>query len=96
MNILIVDDEVASVAQIAASINWNELGIGQVYQAYGMQQAQALLEETPVDILLCDIEMPKGTGIELVEWMRDKGYNSVCIFLTCYSRFEYASSAHTA
>jgi two-component system response regulator YesN len=93
MNILIVDDEVASVAQIAASINWNELGIGQVYQAYGMQQAQALLEETPVDILLCDIEMPKGTGIELVGWMRDKGYNSVCIFLTCYSRFDYASSA---
>lgn len=49
--------------------------------------------EQRVDILLCDIEMPRGSGIELMEWIRNQGYEPVCIFLTSYSSFNYASSA---
>lgn len=93
MNILIVDDEASSVEGIAVSLNWAEIGIEGVYKAYSMQQAQEIFRKTDIDILLCDIEMPKGTGIELVEWVRESGYSPVCIFLTCFSRFDYASSA---
>ncbi len=93
MNILIVDDEALSVNGIAASLNWNELGISNVYKAYNMRQAQDIFCAHPVDILLCDIEMPRGTGIELIEWVQAQGYEPVSIFLTCFSHFEYASSA---
>lgn len=93
MNLLIVDDDVCSTDGIAASMNWIDLQIDHVYKAYSMQQAQKIYEETTIDILLCDIEMPRGTGIELVEWVREQNYHSVCIFLTCFPRFEYASSA---
>lgn len=93
MNILLVDDEALSVESIASSIDWQSLGICEVYKAYSMHQAQEIFARHKVDILLCDIEMPKGTGIDLVEWMRGMNYETVCIFLTCYSRFEYASTA---
>lgn len=93
MNILLVDDEALSVDGIAASLDWDALQISGVLKAYSMEQAQALFREKTVDIMVCDIEMPKGTGIELLEWVRANGYSTVCIFLTCYSKFEYASRA---
>ena len=93
MNILIVDDELYSVEGIAASLNWNKLGINGVYTAYSMQQAQEIFREVQVDLMVCDIEMPKGSGIDLMEWVQTEKYNTVCIFLTCYSKFEYTSRA---
>lgn len=93
MNILIVDDEAYSVAGIASSLNWDGLGIQEVYKAYSMQQAQKVFREEQVDLMICDIEMPKGSGIDLMEWVREQGFATVCIFLTCYSKFEYTSRA---
>ena len=46
-----------------------------------------------VDILLCDIEMPVGNGIELVRWVRENYSKTVCIFLTCHDDFEFARRA---
>jgi len=93
MNILIVDDEPLSVDSIASSLHWEEIGISTIHKAYSMKQAQAVFSNTIIDILLCDIEMPRGSGISLMEWIRAEGYSPVCIFLTSFSRFEYASSA---
>lgn len=93
MTILIVDDEPLSVDSIADSLSWDTLGIEKVYKAYSLKQAQEVFSLHTIDILLCDIEMPRGNGIELVEWIRKKEYDTVCIFLTSFSRFEYASSA---
>lgn len=93
MNILIVDDEAISVEGIAHSMNWESLGIVQVFKAYSMEQSQKILTENKIDILLCDIEMPKGSGIDLMEWIRAQNMEPVCIFLTSFSRFDYASSA---
>ena len=93
MNILIVDDETVSVDSIAISLNWQALSIENVYKAYRLQQAQEVFLAHSVDILLCDIEMPKGNGIELIEWVRANGYDTICIFITCFSHFDYAFSA---
>lgn len=93
MNILIVDDEILSVEGITRSLDWAALGIENVYPAYGMQQAIHVFEQHPIDILLCDIEMPRGNGIELMEWVRNSGQEPVCVFLTSFSTFEYAQSS---
>ncbi|TAH67357.1 MAG: response regulator [Anaerolineaceae bacterium] len=93
MNLLIVDDEYYSVEGIYASIDWKSLSIKNVYKAYCMQDAQEIFKKHKIDILLSDIEMPKGSGLELLKWIRDKGYTTVTIFLTAYASFDYASSA---
>ena len=44
--------------------------------------------------MLCDIEMPMGTGIELIEWMhKEVPVPAVTILLTCHSEFQYAKRA---
>ena len=93
MNILIVDDEPISADSLASMLDWDALGISDVMKAYSMKQAQQIFEKCPIDILISDIEMPCGSGIELMEWVRAKDYKTLCIFLTSFSKFEYASRA---
>lgn len=46
-----------------------------------------------IDILLCDIEMSQGTGIELLEWGQERSQDTVSVLLTCHSDFKYARQA---
>lgn len=90
---MIVDDEVIAVRSMKKRINWKEFGIDKVYEANSMKQAIEIFRETEIDILLCDIEMPGGSGLELFEWV--KGYFPYveCIYITCHPDFEYIRKA---
>lgn len=90
---LIVDDEVVVVRALKRRVNWGQFGIDQVFEANSMKQAIEIFKEKEIDILLCDIEMPEGTGLELFEWV--KGYFPYveCIYVTCHPDFEYIRTA---
>ena len=96
MNVLIVDDDVSMVRRLRERIDWRRYGIATVLSAYCVRSAQEIMEEFPVDILFCDIEMPQGSGLELVAWARERGYPVEVIFLTCHSEFDYARQAIAA
>lgn len=93
MNLLLVDDEYYSVEGLRTSIEGMQLGIEHIYCAYNMQQAQEIYQSNKIDIMISDIEMPKGSGLDLLKWVRDNGFNTVTIFLTSYANFNYASNA---
>lgn len=93
MKLLIVNDEELTAETMKSDIAWEKYGIDQVYTAYDAEQARNILLEQPVDILLCDIEMPGDNGIELLRWVREEKLSAECIFLTCHASFEYAREA---
>lgn len=93
MNVLLVDDDYFVVTALEKKINWQALSIGKVYSAYNIAQAQELLKQHPIHILICDIEMPQGSGLELLAWIREKQYSVQTIFLTNYADFNYAQKA---
>lgn len=93
IGILIVDDDMLVVEKLEKTVNWEELGIKMVFTAKNIRQAQKCLEEYPIHILLSDIEMPQGSGLELLEWVRDKKIPVECIFLSSYAYFAYAQKA---
>lgn len=93
MNLLLVDDEYYSVEGLRTSIEALQLGFEHIYCAYNMQQAQEFFQSYSVDIMISDIEMPKGSGLDLLKWVRGCGYNTVTIFLTSHANFNYASNA---
>jgi two-component system, response regulator YesN len=43
--------------------------------------------------MLCDIEMPAESGLSLFRWVKKKGINVECIFLTAHADFIYAKEA---
>lgn len=92
-SILIVDDDKLLVKKYRDTVNWSGLGISVVFTAYNIRQAKARLQEYPVDILLCDIDMPQGSGLELLEWVRDREQEIECVFLSSYANFAYAQAA---
>ena len=91
--ILIVDDDRLVVEKLAKGIGWERIGIESVLTANNVRQAMKILEEAPVDILLSDIEMPQGSGLELLEWVRGRDLPVECVFLSSYAYFAYAQKA---
>lgn len=65
MNILLVDDERLAVEVMNRMIDKEKYGFSTIYKALSMKQAQQICEETDIDIIICDIEMPRGSGLVL-------------------------------
>lgn len=93
MNLLIVNDEKMTADNLKEKINWEQYEIEKVYVAYDAESARICMEESYIDILLCDIEMPGENGIELLRWVREQKKDVECIFLTCHANFDYAQAA---
>jgi two-component system response regulator YesN len=93
VQLLIVDDEIHAVEGVRAGVEWEKLGIAAVYSAYTVRQAKEWFEREHIDIMLCDIEMPQATGLELTEWVRKNYPKTETIFLTCHADFKYAKQA---
>lgn len=93
MNIMIVDDEIATLEILSASIDWSLLGIQQVFTARNAMEAKALLAKDSIAITVCDIEMPRESGLELISWIKDLYPEIVNIILTGHQDFNYARDA---
>lgn len=95
LTILLVDDDKLLVKKLEETVQWKQLGISMVFTAYDIHTAEALLLEYPIHILLCDIDMPKGSGLELLEWVRETNLEVECAFLSSYANFAYVQKALT-
>lgn len=93
MNILLVDDDEIIIQALKEKLDWKALGIKTVFSANNIRQAKEVLENYAVQIMVCDIEMPQGSGLDLVEWVRRQGHEMQILFLTSYAEFEYAQRA---
>lgn len=93
MDILLVDDEVYTLRVLKNAVHWDACGIENVWTALSAARAREILEEHPVDLIICDIEMPKETGLDLLQWVREQHYSAEFILLTCHTDFSYAQQA---
>ena len=94
MNLLLVDDERIAVQGMLRGVDWKRCGIdGEILTAYNARQAMAVLEENPVSLILCDIEMPGENGIQLLRQVSTRWPKIACILLTCHAEFTYAQEA---
>ena len=80
MHILVVDDDIPTVEVIRTSLHWDLLGIDRVETAYDYTEAQNKICASQPDIILCDIEMPRGSGLDLLRWLREEKRD--CEFVT--------------
>ncbi|MFQ9465951.1 MAG: response regulator [Gallintestinimicrobium sp.] len=51
------------------------------------------MQKENVEIILCDVEMPRANGLELLEWVRNNQKEAEFLFLTSHEKFEYIFSA---
>lgn len=83
-SILIVEDSLD--LQVQLQVLFQGLGY-QVTIASGGNQALSLAQRTSFDVILSDIQMPDGTGIELLKAIRDKGNLTPVLIMTAGTDF---------
>ncbi|KRE45897.1 response regulator transcription factor [Paenibacillus sp. Soil724D2] len=93
VHLLIVDDEVLAIEGVKSDLDLTKLGISKLLTAINIRQAKELFVEERIDILLCDIEMPQGSGFDLLTWVREHHPNTATIFFTSHADFKYAKEA---
>ncbi|MBQ9727902.1 MAG: sigma-54-dependent Fis family transcriptional regulator [Kiritimatiellae bacterium] len=88
-SILVVDDERNTREGLAMALrrDWD------VRTAESKDAALALLAEAPADVMLSDVRMPGGSGLELLQAARAAHPRMACVLLTAYGSVETAVEA---
>ena len=76
--LLVVDDEVDLRDIVASELEY--MG-AKVFQAENVANAQLILAENKIDLILSDIRMPGGTGIDLLDNVRSKNSETPPVIL---------------
>ena len=94
MNLLLVDDEIAMLHIMEKAIDWKKREIPKgFFTAYNTDLARDIISSSKIDLVICDIEMPKENGLSLIQWIQDMYPEIINIILTGYPDFNYARSA---
>ena len=93
MKILIVDDDKIFIRKVIERVNWDDIGIHRVFSAEDMQQACKVLETFSIDIVVTDVEMARGNGLELLSWIAENKYSVETLVVSGYAHFAYAQKA---
>jgi diguanylate cyclase (GGDEF)-like protein len=90
-SLLLVDDEPYILNLLATSLARMEQF--EVLTASSAQSAQRVFAARPVDIILTDQKMPRRTGVQLLEWVRERHPGTVRLLMTGFAELEAAVEA---
>lgn len=93
MKLLIVEDDLLTAEVVRDSIDWSRFGIHEADIAHSAAGAKKQFEAEAPDVVICDIEMPRESGLDLLKWVRMNNYTSEFIFLTNHENFHFVSVA---
>ncbi len=87
--LLVVDDETCLLPPLTALLRKDF----DVLTADSADTAQALFAHQPIHIILTDQRMPRRSGIQLLEWVRQHSPHTVRLLMTGYAELEDAVEA---
>ncbi|MFI3201814.1 MAG: response regulator [Eubacteriales bacterium] len=93
IKIIIVEDESLVREGILYGTDWSSIQCEVIGDAKDGLEGYEMIKNLSPDIVITDIQMPKMTGLEMIESLRKDSYTCKFIILTAYSDFTYAQSA---
>ena len=94
MKVLIVDDHAVVRHGLKSAIESH--GYKVVAEAGSINEAQAFLAQTNPDAIIVDINLPDGSGFDLVTWSRKVSPTTAIVVLTLNEGEEYVRAARSA
>lgn len=92
MKLLIAEDQ-SMLRDAMSTLLLMEDSIDEVLQAKNGKEAMDILASSSVDVAILDIEMPEATGLDVLEFIRNKGINCKVIIVTTFKRAGYFERA---
>lgn len=93
MKLLICDDDISTLDALQSVVDCQQLDIDRILRAYNGEEAQEIIVQEHPEMILCDIDMPRVNGIEVLRFLRGSGIEAEFIFATAYESFDYAREA---
>lgn len=90
MKVLIVDDEAHVREAIRLLIDWDCYEPAEVLEASSGREAIALIERHAPQIVLTDMIMPAGGGIDLLEWISRRAPETKTLVISGHGDFDFA------
>lgn len=90
MKLLITDDQNSVHMFFNRMLNYEELGITQVFHAGNGEEALEIIKEEWPELMLLDIRMPVLDGLGLLEKLQEFTFEHRVMILSAFSEFEYA------
>ena len=92
MKLLFVDNEISTYQ--CRELQQKRAEIETILLAKTVQNAKEMIIQEKPDIIICETDLPDGSGIALLEWIRANiGEKQVVIFYSRNASFSYAQSA---
>src|SRR5258708_23614012 len=88
-SLLVVDDEPYILTALAAFLH----GEFEVLTADSVEAAQKFFDDREIDLILTDQKMPRMTGVQMLEWVRQRSPRTVRLMMTGYADLEEAVDA---
>lgn len=93
VRVLIAEDDKLVRRGLVTQMPWEKYGMTVVGEAANGASALKLIEHAPVDLLLCDMQMPFMSGMELMRIVRQRHPHIAFAVLTMHQDFEYIQEA---
>ncbi|MBR6322529.1 MAG: helix-turn-helix domain-containing protein [Lachnospiraceae bacterium] len=93
MKLLICDDDISTIDVLQSQIDCQEMGISRIFRAYNGEVAMEIIARELPELILCDIEMPKNTGLEVLRFIYNEELPCELSFITSFESFEFAKEA---
>lgn len=90
---LLTDDEEMALLGLEEGVDWEKLNADKIYKCHSKNTAIRMLKTYDIDIIITDIEMPGGSGIELIRWLHENKPDVKSVFYTGHAEFTYAQEA---
>ncbi|MFH5185362.1 response regulator [Paenibacillus sp. TAB 01] len=89
MKLILIEDEPESLTGMSNAIRTIEMEFALLISNCAGQALQLIQDERP-ELIVTDIMLPDGTGLDLVEQVTGPDYNPKIIVISGYNDFEYA------
>lgn len=88
-DLLLVDDEAIVRIGVKTCVNWDRLGIANIYEASNGSEALRIIQDHSIDIIITDIKMSVMDGFSMLEKLRElPGSSPKIIVMSCYNDYE--------
>jgi len=87
--ILVIDDKASMLGLLAKVLG----RLGRVVTAGGVRAAIACIDEEAPDVVVCDLRMPDGDGLDVLRALTSRGLPSAFFLMTAYASVDTAVAA---
>lgn len=91
--VLIVEDEILARLGLRQLVDWKKLDLELLPDATDGEEALEMIRNSRPDIILLDLNIPRVSGLEILEFLKKEEMQTRVIVVSCQEEFDVVKKA---